>query len=86
MKKRLVKKIARRYLDTGILRARYRITEAPDGNGGFICEVSPESGKIYRAIRAAAYRRGWNGHWADSPLLVSAGGADPIIGFGSGLR
>ena len=79
MNKRTIKKVATRYLDTGILRARYHIEETPDGNGGFIVEISPESGKIYRAIRAAAYRRGWNGHWADSPLIVAAEDGDEIV-------
>ena len=79
MNKRIIKKVATRYLDTGILRARYRITETPDGNGGFVCEISPLADKLYRAIRAAAYRRGWTGHWADSPLIVAAEDGDEIV-------
>lgn len=71
--RRVAKKIAKRYLDGGnVQRYLMGVDEYPDGTGNFRADaVFPK--RIYAAICAEAYRRGWDGFYLDSPFLIYAG-------------
>lgn len=71
MKRRTVKKVANRFLNTGKLPFRYisRVEEYPEGNGYWKAEIVVRSEKLRSAIRAAAFRRGWDGNHWDNPLV-----------------
>lgn len=72
MKKRVCKKVAKRYLDKGIMPKRYilAIEEMADGVYTKTFMVL-RSANLERTIRNVAYRRGWDGcHW-DDPMVLS---------------
>ena len=67
------KKIARRYLDTGVIPAKYvlGIEEYFEPENRVWKETLVLPGRISGAIYSEAFRRGWDGcHW-DDPLLLS---------------
>lgn len=75
MKRRVAKKIAKRYLNTGIIAKRYLLgfDEYHDGSD-YPCLVTflrLRYSVLVKAIYDEAYRRGWDGcHW-DNPLIIS---------------
>ena len=72
MKQRTAKKIAKRYLDTGVMPKRYSVYHDQEWRwtDTWVSYFSPVSDKLRCAIYAEAYRRGWDGYWAEDPLIV----------------
>lgn len=75
MNKRIIKKVAKRYLDTGVMPGRYvlGVDEYYCGleNRYYKTVLNLRSTRLQREVYAEAYRRGWDGcHW-DNPLVLS---------------
>lgn len=73
MNRRIRKKLAKAFLETGRLPGRciLRTEEWAEPENGVRKEALVVPGRLRTAIRSEAFRRGWNGcHW-DDPLLIS---------------
>lgn len=85
MKKRIAKKVAKRYIDGGSISRYVRgLDEYPTGQGGWGAQVVLAKG-LTGAVLSEAARRGWDGYWADSPILVYHDDADnSVVGWAAG--
>lgn len=75
MKRRVAKKVAKHYLDTGIIAKRYLAGfdeyHAGDDYPCLVTLLRLRYSVLVKAIYNEAYRRGWGGcHW-DNPLVTS---------------
>ena len=75
MKRRTLKKVAKRYLDTGYMPKRYilAVEETADGFANRYTKtvMRLRSPRLQTAVYAEAYRRGWNGNHWDDPMVLS---------------
>lgn len=78
MKKRLIKKQAKRYLDGRGIMTKYVLGEDCYKSGSVWKTVLVVRNPIRREIYRQAYRLGWDGcHW-DDPMILSITEEEPI--------
>lgn len=73
MKKRLAKKVAKRYLDTGEMQSKYvlSVREYKVFDTPYWKTELTVSEPVRVAIYSEATRRGWDGNHWDDPLVIS---------------